>query len=185
MTALVHDLTANDRDRLLRHFRQLDAADRRLRFGYDIHPDTLRDYVERIDFNRDAVFGVFDADFELRAVAHLGLAGATAELGLSVLPAARREGLGLALLNRVVRRARTLRHRVLWTHCLRENESMMKVARKAGMRIVIDSGEADAYLELPPATPLSFGLDLLEAQISLSVWALHELAGHPDHDEAA
>ena len=183
MATLVHDLTANDCERLIRHFSRLEAEDLRLRFGYNIPPDSLRAYVEGIDFNRDAVFGVYDATFELRAVAHLGLVADTAELGLSVVPSARRQGLGLALLNRVVRRARTLGHRVLWTHCLRENDAMMKVARKAGMRIVIDSGEADAYLELPPATPLSFGLDLLEAQISLSIWALHTLVGH--HEDRA
>ncbi len=171
MGFLVHELTGADRDRIERHLAALDDHDRRLRFGASLGAEALHDYVQGLDFERDALFGAYGERFELAAVAHLGCVGTAAELGLSVLPNQRRRGLALGLLERVVRRARTLGFATLWVHCLYENHAMMQLARKAGMEVVIAAGEADAYLKLPPATPLSYGLDLYESQVALLLWA--------------
>ena len=40
-------------------------------------------------------------------------------------------------------------------HCLTSNQTMMHIARKAGMEIQREYGEADAYLRLLPANPAS------------------------------
>jgi len=83
-------------------------------------------------------------------VAHLALdpAGRTAELGLSVDPASRGRGYGFTLLQRAVLHAANLGTRVLFMYCLAENAIMMHLARKAGLSVVIHSGEADASLAL-------------------------------------
>ena len=85
MARLVHELGPLDRPRLIEHFRNLDAADRRLRFGLAVSDEFIADYVNGIDFTRDHLFGIFGPAFELIAVAHMGRAGEDAELGLSVL----------------------------------------------------------------------------------------------------
>src|SRR2546421_2790073 len=147
----VSQLSPMHRPALLRHFLALDHNDRRLRFGAPLADSALRAYVARIDLERDAAFGVFDDELELAGVAHVARLEDEAELGISVLPKQRNRGIGGALLERAVLRARNWGVRALYIHCLRENEMMMHVARKRGMRIVTEQGEADAWLALAPA----------------------------------
>src|SRR4051812_1622701 len=68
---------------LLVHFAALSTEDRRLRFGASLSEETIAAYVERIDFERGAVFGIFDDTLALAGVAHLALSDDVAELGIS------------------------------------------------------------------------------------------------------
>src|SRR5712692_2636154 len=138
---LATELSRADAPALERHFLALDADDRRLRFGVPQGDLAIRAYVERIDFDRDAVFGVWGDDLQLLAAAHLARSGKRAELGLSVLSAHRRSGLGGALLSRACMRARNWSRLRLFMYCLGENEAMMALARKQGMIITGVAGE--------------------------------------------
>src|SRR5258708_25780754 len=129
------DLTPADRAALEQHFLAVGADDRRLRFGAPQNDSAIRAYVERIDFGRDALFGVWGADLQLRAAAHLARAGKRAELGLSVLAGHRRHGLGGALLSRACMRARNWGQHALFVYCLSENEAVMLLAPKSGTAI--------------------------------------------------
>lgn len=146
----VHRLNHRHRDDIARHLLLLPADDRRLRFGQHIRDEAVRDYVGRIDFECDRVFGVHAADLTLVGVAHLALdpAQQIAELGLSVDPACRGKGHGFALLQRAVLHAANLGYRVLFMYCLAENRIMMHLARKAGLTLVVEYGETDARLTL-------------------------------------
>jgi GNAT superfamily N-acetyltransferase len=147
----VRELSSLDRAALERHFLALGTDDRRLRFGIPIGDNAVRAYVARIDFEHGAAFGIFDDELELAGAAHLARERTSAELGVSVLPAQRGRGLGGALLARAHTRARNWGVRTLFMHCLTENAVIMHLARKQGMDIVAESGEADARLWLPPA----------------------------------
>jgi RimJ/RimL family protein N-acetyltransferase len=143
----------------LNHLLQLDDEDRRMRFGTQTPDEVIRHYVEDLDFNRDAVFGVFDSDLRLIGMAHLaylpeikGQARA-AEFGVSVLPEGRAQGLGNALLQRSAVHSRNSNIQTLYVHCLTNNKAMMHLAQKAGMTVEYAYGDADAYLKLPPANP--------------------------------
>ena len=138
------------RDDIARHLLQLPAEDRRLRFGHAIPDDAVRKYVDGIDFSRDSVFGIHSPALALIGVAHLALdpEKRIAELGVSVDPSSRGNGYGFALLQRAVLHAANLGYRVLFMYCLAENGIMMHLARKAGLTVVIDHGEADARLKL-------------------------------------
>jgi hypothetical protein len=57
-------------------------------------------------------------------------------------------------------------------HCLAENAQMTRLARRAGMEVVIESGDADAYLVLPRATPLSLASELVSERLALYDYAL-------------
>jgi GNAT superfamily N-acetyltransferase len=160
------------RQALIEHFCALGAEDRRLRFGNMISDQGVAAYVAKIDFDRDAVFGIFDAELKLAAVAHVALSADTAELGVSVLPAYRGHGAGSALFDRAVMFARNALVRGLFMHCLVENAAMMHIAKKAGMRIVAGSGEADAHVELAPSDPSSIAREMMQEQIALFDYAL-------------
>jgi RimJ/RimL family protein N-acetyltransferase len=166
-------LAASSRAAMFEHFLELPSEDLRLRFGTMRSPASLAEYVESIDFDRDAVFGVFNDRLELAGVAHVAmLPGDTAELGVSVVPDERRKGIGTALFERANGYARNRRIRTLFTHCLTENRAMMHIAKKAGMQIITDSGEADAWLELAPADAASMAQEWAEERVALFDYAL-------------
>ena len=71
MNIVTNELSRLQRDALQKHFLALNAEDRRLRFGVALSDHGVCDYVTRIDFERDAVYGVFDDDMSLAGVGHL------------------------------------------------------------------------------------------------------------------
>jgi RimJ/RimL family protein N-acetyltransferase len=154
----VRELHAGYREQILNHLLQLNDEDRRLRFGTQTPDEVIRHYVEHLDFNKDAIFGVFDLDLRLIAMAHLAYLpeqkgqARSAEFGVSVLPEGRGQGLGTALLQRSAVHSRNTRIETLYVHCLANNKAMMHLAQKAGMTVEYAYGDADACLKLPPAS---------------------------------
>jgi GNAT superfamily N-acetyltransferase len=168
----VQRLVEASRPALRRHFLSLDGEDVRLRFGVTIPPAAIDSYVDRIDFDTDAVFGVHDDELALAGVAHVGFTGDLAELGVSVLTPHRGHGIGSALLTRAADHVRNRFVTRLFMHCLAENATMLHIARKLGMKICIDTGEADAFLKLPPADPASLAGELVLQRMALFDYAL-------------
>jgi len=160
------------RPELKRHFLALDLDDVRLRFGSMLSAPAIEEYVARIDFERDAVFGVHDEALALVGVAHVGFTEGLAELGVSVLAGHRGQGIGGALLARASEHARNRFLDRLYMHCLAENTAMMRLARKLEMEICVDAGEADAFLKLPPADPASVTGEFVEQRLALFDYAL-------------
>jgi GNAT superfamily N-acetyltransferase len=171
-TVHVQRLLQASRPALERHFLSLDGEDVRLRFGVTISPDSIVNYVERIDFDADAVFGVHDDELALAGVAHVGFTGDLAELGVSVLTAQRGRGIGSALLARAAEHVRNRFVTRLFMHCLAENATMLHIARKLGMTICIDTGEADAFLKLAPGDPASVAGEFVGQRLALFDYAL-------------
>jgi GNAT superfamily N-acetyltransferase len=178
----VKELAAGDRHKLRTHLLSLGAQDRYLRFGNPLGDPIICSYVDGIDFSRDTVFGVFDRQLGLQAAGHFArdpvVPGAgesrSAEFGLSVADNARGQGLGTALFVRAATRARNLGIDRILMHCLTQNQAMMRIARKAGMKISSSSGEADAYLELEPADAASVLREAAQDQIGLFDFAFKE-----------
>lgn len=150
----VQKLNPRHRDDIARHLLRLPAEDRFLRFGHPTRDHGILEYVARIDFARDRVFGVHAPDLALAGVAHLAFdtSARTAELGLSVDATSRGNGYGYALLQRGVVHAANRGYSALFMHCLADNRVMLHLARKAGLSVVISSGEADGRLALDRRT---------------------------------
>ena len=165
-------LHQSDRPALEAHFLALDGEDRRLRFGSAIRDEALSEYVARIDFGRDGLFAVQDDDFRLLAVVHVAFSGASAELGLSVLPGERGRGLGSALFSRAVIHLRNRGAAEVLVHCLTENAAMMHLARKHGMRVIAAGTETDARLAIEPPTPHSHYLEWIHDNHARAVRAV-------------
>lgn len=165
-------LGASARAAYREHLLALDADDRRMRFGTALGAAALLAYVERIDFDRDVVFGVHDERLDLVGATHVAFADALAELGVSVLRRARGRGIGAALVERAADHARNRSITRLYMHCLAENAAMVRIARHAGMAVVFEAGDADAEVALPPATPASFARELFADRLALYDYAL-------------
>lgn len=170
--AAVQRLEEGTREKLTAHFLALPADDRRLRFGASLSAEVIAGYVDRIDFDRDTVFGVFDDDLTLIGVAHTAFVEDFAELGISVLPAHRGRGVGSALFARAAEHVRNRSVSNLFMHCLAENAAIMHIARKSGMSIVAAAGDVDARLALSPASPASITAEFLTDRIALYDYAL-------------
>jgi RimJ/RimL family protein N-acetyltransferase len=166
MPYLVHVLGAADRDALHKHFAGLPHHDLRMRFGRSPDAAWLRLYVEGIDFGRDTVLGVREGA-SLVGVAHVALFEGAAELGLSVLPTHRRRGIATALFERGALHVRNRGVVELFIHCLSENQAMRQIARKAGMRVLVEGVDTDAWIELAPPTPFTLGQELVARQLTL------------------
>jgi GNAT superfamily N-acetyltransferase len=181
-TVPVKELRERDRRRMLKHFLALEKQDRVLRFGSYLSDEQVTKYVMGIDFGRDIVFGVYNRTFRLAAVGHLAFApkpadsstekDRVAEFGVSVLKSGRGLGIGSRLFERANIVCRNNDIDTLYMHCLSSNQTMMHIAKKAGMAIHRDYGEADAYLKLGPADPASVLQEAMQEQLATLDYAL-------------
>lgn len=90
---LIRPLADADRPLILAHLSALSADDRHARFARAISDSLLADYVAAIDLAADITVATFAGDQLLSGFLHLPVAGPVAELGMSVVPACRRQGL--------------------------------------------------------------------------------------------
>ncbi len=173
---MVHRIVAFQSGEIVRHLQRLAPADRRLRFGMYMTDVAIARYVEGINFVRDKVFGIFEAGLTLSGVAHLALEPdrTTAELGLSVDAEHRGKGYGFALLSRGKLHAQNLCYQKLYMHCLAENQIMIHLARKAGMQVITEEGEADAHITLPEATYGDLAREVVDDQMALIDYLLKQ-----------
>jgi GNAT superfamily N-acetyltransferase len=180
---LVKQLAERDRRRMLKHFLGLDNSDRLLRFGTVLPDEQVGAYVNKIDFGRDTVYGVYNQVFKLVAVGHLAFApkeqltavsavtasttkDTVAEFGVSVSKSARGLGIGTKLFERAAIHCRNSDVDTLYMHCLSSNQTMMHIAKKAGMEIQREYGEADAHLRLLPPSPGTVMQEAIEEQFA-------------------
>jgi len=170
----IRSLSERHRPRILAHLLALDMTDRYLRFGYAAADDQIRRYVERIAFERDEVFGVFNRRLELIALAHLAydpsvdaepVRATAAEFGVSVDVHGRGRGLGARLFDHAMLRARNRGVDTIVIHALSENAAMLRIVRNAGAAIERTGVDAEAHLRLPPENHMSRRASELEEQL--------------------
>ena len=170
----IRSLSARHRPRILAHLLALDMTDRYLRFGYAAADDQIRRYVERIAFERDEIFGVFNRRLELIALAHLAYEpsvdseperASAAEFGVSVAVRGRGRGYGARLFDHAVLRARNRGVDTIVIHALTENAAMLKIVRNAGATIERTGADSEAHLRLPPENFASILAGMVEQQL--------------------
>ena len=89
-----------------------------------------------------------------------------AEFGVSVSKTARGKGVGAKLFERGAIHCRNADVDTLYMHCLSSNQTMIHIAKKAGMEIHREYGEADAYLKLVPADAVSVLREAVQEQVA-------------------
>jgi len=185
----IRSLSERHRPRILAHLLALDMGDRYLRFGYAAADDQIRRYVERIAFERDEIFGVFNRRLELIALAHLAYdpvvdsepgRPSAAEFGVSVAVRGRGRGYGARLFDHAVLRARNRHVDTIVIHALSENVAMLKIVRNAGARIERTGGDSEAHLKLPPENFATIAAGLMEQQLGELDYQFKQGARHMD-----
>lgn len=139
------------------HLKSLDAESRVLRFGFpakDEHIDKLCDSIEAKP-NEHILFCVEDINLKFIGIGHIALDNSM-ELAFSVSTEHRNQGIGNALMDRIVQYCRT--HNMLKGHmvCLSTNSAIKKMCRKHGITMENDHGETTGHIELNIATPKTF-----------------------------
>ena len=171
---------------ILAHLLSLPPRDRGLRFGMALAPHAIASYVARLDFARDAIFGVHDHDLALVGVAHVAFEGREAELGVSVLPRHRRRGIGDALFRRAVEHARNRSAAVLAMQWLSHNTPMLRLAKRFGVVTALRGTETHGRLELPQPSVASRAWELLMETLAACDRALRAfVAGWRYRDRAS
>jgi GNAT superfamily N-acetyltransferase len=160
-------LSSKHRPQISAHLKSLSPQDSYLRFGYTATDEQIENYVAKLDFGRDDIYGVFNRRLEIMAMAHVAFSAdpqwaTCAEFGVSVDQKLRGRGLGARLFERAVVHARNQGVALLFIHALSENTPMLKIARKSGARVQRDGSESDAYLTLPAANIDSQVNELIE-----------------------
>ena len=173
---ITHRLSEADRPAIAIHFLALDPEDRRLRFGASVGDVVIREYVERLDFERDGLFAVRDSEGAVVALAHVAVVENAAELGLSVLAGHRECGNGGALFARAVDFLRNRDVVEIYVHCLGENAAMRHLASRHHMRIATHGSQSEGRLALRPATVESYTREWLNDQQSAAVETLRRNA---------
>lgn len=156
---LIRRLYTHERPLYAEHLKRLADNDRRLRFARGGVSDAWID---------DHVAGIAEDDLILAALerervvgaAHVALSGELAEVGVSVDSDNRTGGIGSDLLRQAVTFARNRRAGKLYTLCLSENRSMVALARRTGLAVHYQGGEAEAFLDLPPPDPVTIGQEV-------------------------
>lgn len=176
-SVFVKELSEADRHRILKHFLALKESDRLLRFGTYLPDDMVIKYVNGLNFSQDTLFGVVSSHFRLVGVGHLAFAprkldddisdkDKIAEFGVSVSDNARGKGIGAKLFERAAIHCRNVDVDTLFMHCLASNQTMIHIAKKAGMEISRAYGEADAYLKILPADVASVLKEAVQEQVA-------------------
>ncbi|MDB5850583.1 MAG: family N-acetyltransferase [Rhodoferax sp.] len=173
----IRSLGEAHRERITRHLLDLAPHDRYLRFGYPANDEQIRRYADGLNFATDEIFGIYNRNLELIAMAHLAFSvnpdcRACAEFGVSVSKPARGRGFGARLFERAAMHARNEGVELLFVHALSENTVMLRIARNAGAKVEKDGSEAEAFLRLPAATLDSRMTEIVEEHLALTDYRL-------------
>ena len=162
---VVQKLWRRDLPEITQHLLRLDRETRYLRFGSFVSDDSIRNYAERIFDTGSVVYGV-SQDGELRAVGELcGLYRSwppSAELALSVEPEWQSQGIGSALVSRLVTAAQNRNIKSLNIMFLNDNERMRSIAAKHFPGVSFRSAQAGATFGPSWPTPLSIAREIVE-----------------------
>ena len=126
----------------------LSEADRRMRFGHGAI-DAIDRYVAAIDFEHEIVLGAVEPNGALIGLAHVPIEADVAELGLSVLPQARRRGVGRELALRARQEAESFGAGAFRFHSTSSNDAMRRLAAALRMHVIFDGNDFVAECGLP------------------------------------
>ncbi len=175
----ISPLCTDHRPAILAHLLALSAHDRYLRFGYTATDEQIERYVNGLNFERDEIYGIFNSNLDIVAMAHLALIKEpghefSSEFGVSVLAHARGRGYGARLFERAVIHARNEKVYQMYIHALTENAPMIRIARKGGAHIERDGAETEAFLQLPTRNLDSRLTELVANQFAKTNYSIKE-----------
>jgi RimJ/RimL family protein N-acetyltransferase len=149
---VIRELYETERADMLALLTELDDSDRYRRFGRSMADAAVRDYVAGIAWRAGLVLGAFDAAARLVGVLELAdLPDGACEIAVVVARALRGQGIGTALMDRALLKAKVRGRERVVLLCQVDNEPMRRLARSAGLHATQADGEVEGSLDLPGA----------------------------------
>lgn len=154
----IWELQPSEYHRYTQHLLCLDEVSRYMRFGYPAPNDSIIRLGQHISHNTSLhkIFVVENDDLEVIAAGHVSLEGDKPELAFSVFKEHQGQGLGDLLMTRLLEWCRNRNIREGYMVCLPDNAPIKHLARKHGILVHNEHGEAVADIELPAPTPGSY-----------------------------
>ena len=134
------------------HLKALDEPSRILRFGAPVADDVIDHLCDKIevDSQHHVLFAIENANLEFVAVGHVAVF-TDMEMAFSVIDSYQGQGMGEALMKRVIQHCRTIGHLKGFMVCLPHNQAIKHLCQKNGIKIHTEYGETTADVELPAA----------------------------------
>lgn len=151
---VIKRLNSYDREQVLEHFLRLDPDSIYSRFCAPFREDAIKRHVDRIDFDENGIYGIFNDELEIIGVGECVITSNNgAEIGFSVEPKYQGNGLGGKLMKRMVRFAKSQNKDHLEMMCLRTNQKSVHLAKKFGLQVKNDAGESFAIINMEDNKP--------------------------------
>lgn len=157
-TYRIRKLWPGEGEAFRRHLLRLDPETRQFRFGTPVNDHFLSAYADTARRTGTVIYGAFldgeiYASAELRALHVLG--DEEAEAAFVVETAHRHQGLGSALMDRIITTAQNRGIHQLHMICARENHPMQRLGLKFGAQFTMSPGEALGEIAPAQVTPFS------------------------------
>lgn len=150
------------------HLKALDTDSKLLRFGFPVTNEAIDALCDKIEADKDnhTLFCVENELLEFVAVGHVAK-GETMELAFSVWKRHQRQGLGAALMKRVIQYCRT--HNLLegTMVCLSHNDAIKHLCRKHGIKVVNEHGETLANIALDSPNITTFVAEATDSNLAI------------------
>jgi GNAT superfamily N-acetyltransferase len=135
-TYIIKRLNNSHREKVLSHFKRLDAESLRSRFCSFMNESAIDLYVSKINFSKNGIFGVFNDDLAIVGVGECVIEDINkAEVAFCVELEYQNQGLGGKLLERIVRFAKAREKTHLEMLCLKTNQKSQYLAKKFGLKV--------------------------------------------------
>lgn len=147
----------NEYKKYREHLLKLDMESRTLRFAHPATDDAINSLCDRFESHPldHVLFAIEDANLDFVAVGHVALEGEM-ELAFSVLKECQGQGMGDALMKRILQHCRTTNHLKGHMVCLPHNQAIKHLCTKHGIKIHTEYGETEGDVELPAANVSTF-----------------------------
>ncbi|WP_172677853.1 GNAT family N-acetyltransferase [Ruegeria sp. 6PALISEP08] len=160
---IIRRLRKYDQALVTNHFNSLDEDVLLSRFGTPVQPEGLRHYISNMFANAALIFGAFP-DSCLRGVGELRLIPDhkhhAAEAAFTVEKVWQDQGIGDALLSRLITVAQNRGVREVHMLCLATNQKMRRLAEKHNAELALVPGQVEATLTTPWPTPFSMAKEI-------------------------
>jgi GNAT superfamily N-acetyltransferase len=153
---IIKRLNNSHREKVLFHFKRLDAESLRSRFCSFMNESAIELYVSKINFNKNGIFGIFDDNLNIVGVGECVVEDTNkAEVAFCVELQYQNQGLGGKLLERIVRFAKAREKTHLEMLCLKSNQKSQYLAKKFGLKIKYSTnGETLAIIDMDKNTSI-------------------------------
>lgn len=152
--------------KIISFFETLDEETIYNRFCSQVNQDFIIKYIEKLDFQKDGIFGIFNENNEIIGIGECLIfqnhQQYDAEVGFVVNPKYQGKGLGNKLMQRIIRFSKIHNAKILQMYCLKTNKKSLHLAKKYGLKPIITEGEALAKVSI---NRYCFLIDKIKEQI--------------------